>query len=87
MGHPFEAGFEKRLTPLSSKRSRARVCYASVEIFREERLFEGPSGVQENIRSVFVSPNLAARVHCSNIGAQTNPPRTIRLENIAVKTG
>jgi hypothetical protein len=30
--------------------------------------FEGPSGVQENMESVFVSPNLAASVRRSNIG-------------------
>jgi hypothetical protein len=30
--------------------------------------FDGPSGVQENMKSVFVSPNLAASVRRSNIG-------------------
>jgi hypothetical protein len=32
--------------------------------------FEGPSGVQENMGSVFVSPNLAASVRRSNIGGR-----------------
>jgi hypothetical protein len=60
--------FEKRLTPLSPKRSHARVCYALVENFSQYAAFDGPSGVQENMKSVFVSPNLAASVRRSNIG-------------------